>query len=108
MKNKLIAGLIVLMLAVPVVAVAQGTWYIVSGHVLALADLSLLDRSSWSLWMSTAPLVRQDMEQRMDMALYELRRQNPVFFAETFNKYNLQFSPKNYPFEMPGVGGPLP
>ena len=105
MKNKLIAALIVLTLAVPVVAVAQGTWYIVTGHVLALADLSLQDKSSWSSWMSTAPLIRQDMEQRLDMALYELQRQNPLFFAETFNKYNLQFSPKSYPFEMPEVYG---
>ena len=38
------------------------------------------------------------MEHRLDMALYELQRQNPLFFAETFNKYNLQFQPQELSF----------
>ena len=89
MKKFVIASLLVITLCAAS-AQADSVWYIVSGRVSALVNISPLNqaKSFWDL-ASAQWKTRVSMEQRLDAAIIELKACNPARFDRVFAKYGL-------------------
>ena len=71
---------------------SQGAWLVVAGEMKALADYSLHSaKDSLLEEVASFTAIRADAVSRFNMAMTELRDEDPEYFDEVMEKHKLRF-----------------